>query len=158
MAGQVIGIRRWGFALVALSLGSCGNGDEEAGKLRAAIDADPVLKQYLTLQEALAGDRPDEATAAIFQLAASASGKLRQVAASAEGADVDSVRVLFQSISEHLIERGPVPEGLRVASCPMAFDYTGARWIQHDGEIANPYFGAGMLRCGVFADGESGEE
>lgn len=158
MAGQLIGIRKWGLVLVALSLGSCGIGDGEAGRLQAAIDADPVLKQYLTLQEALVGDRPDEATAAIFQLAASASGELGQVAASAEGADVDSVRVLFQSLSEHLIERGAVPQGLRVASCPMAFDYTGARWIQRDGKIANPYFGARMLRCGVFVDGEQGEE
>ena len=32
----------------------------------------------------------------------------------------------------------------------MAFGYLGARWIQRTGELANPYFGARMLHCGIF--------
>jgi Cu(I)/Ag(I) efflux system membrane fusion protein len=32
--------------------------------------------------------------------------------------------------------------------CPMAFDNQGAVWFQRAGELANPYFGAAMLRCG----------
>lgn len=32
--------------------------------------------------------------------------------------------------------------------CPMARDGAGAVWIQQPGEVANPYFGASMLRCG----------
>jgi Cu(I)/Ag(I) efflux system membrane fusion protein len=31
----------------------------------------------------------------------------------------------------------------------MAFDDTGASWLQAAGDIANPYFGAMMLRCGA---------
>jgi hypothetical protein len=32
--------------------------------------------------------------------------------------------------------------------CPMAFEDKGALWVQAEGKIANPYFGASMLRCG----------
>lgn len=32
--------------------------------------------------------------------------------------------------------------------CPMAFDNKGATWFQQASELANPYFGAMMLRCG----------
>ena len=32
--------------------------------------------------------------------------------------------------------------------CPMAFDNKGAVWFQEASELANPYFGAMMLRCG----------
>ena len=32
--------------------------------------------------------------------------------------------------------------------CPMAFDNRGASWLQDSVEIANPYFGSKMLRCG----------
>jgi hypothetical protein len=30
----------------------------------------------------------------------------------------------------------------------MAFDDTGANWIQAEDKTANPYFGSGMYRCG----------
>ncbi|MFB0514991.1 MAG: efflux RND transporter periplasmic adaptor subunit [Candidatus Neomarinimicrobiota bacterium] len=32
--------------------------------------------------------------------------------------------------------------------CPMAFDNTGAHWLQTDKAVKNPYFGNRMLRCG----------
>ena len=32
--------------------------------------------------------------------------------------------------------------------CPMAFDNKGANWLQKESELANPYYGAMMLRCG----------
>ncbi len=37
------------------------------------------------------------------------------------------------------------------AFCPMAFNNKGARWLQAGPEIANPYFGSKMLRCGSIA-------
>ena len=37
---------------------------------------------------------------------------------------------------------------LYVLSCPMAFENKGARWLQQDEEVRNPYFGAAMFRCG----------
>ncbi|PKL46396.1 MAG: hypothetical protein CVV42_16545 [Candidatus Riflebacteria bacterium HGW-Riflebacteria-2] len=32
--------------------------------------------------------------------------------------------------------------------CPMAFDNKGATWFQSAADLANPYFGASMLKCG----------
>ncbi len=33
-------------------------------------------------------------------------------------------------------------------SCPMAFDFKGAKWLQSDEDIRNPYFGEAMIQCG----------
>jgi hypothetical protein len=33
-----------------------------------------------------------------------------------------------------------------IGYCPMA----PGRWLQDDAQLANPYYGASMLRCGVF--------
>ena len=147
MVGHVNRIVLWGLALTLVSLGSCGNGEGHAPR---RVDA--ALEQYLIAQEALAGDRVDEAVAALQHLSGTAPEPVQRLVAEAKGADVDSVRVLFQSISEHPIDGTSLVDGLRVAHCPMAFDYKGARWIQRDGDIANPYFGARMLHCGVFVD------
>ncbi len=43
---------------------------------------------------------------------------------------------------------GPVAAP-HVVHCPMAFRDTGANWLSSNGEIANPYFGDSMLRCGL---------
>jgi hypothetical protein len=151
MTGQFGKIRRWGLTLVLVCLSSCGGGEDDAvRRMDAALEATPVLKQYLAAQDALAGDRLDEALAALGHLSGSAPEQVQRLVAGAEGAD--SVRVLFRSISESLIDGKPLMDGLRVASCPMAFDYQGARWIQRDGDLANPYFGARMLHCGVFVE------
>jgi Cu(I)/Ag(I) efflux system membrane fusion protein len=37
---------------------------------------------------------------------------------------------------------------VRLFHCPMAFENTGADWLQSDEATANPYFGASMFRCG----------
>jgi Cu(I)/Ag(I) efflux system membrane fusion protein len=37
---------------------------------------------------------------------------------------------------------------LYILHCPMAFKNRGADWLQADQTVANPYFGAEMLRCG----------
>jgi len=153
MTGLFGKIRRWGLTIVLVGLNSCGGGEDDAvRRMDAALEATPVLKQYLAVQDALAGDRLDEAIAALRHLSESAPEEVQLLVAGAEGADIDSVRVLFGSISESLIDGKPLMDALRVARCPMAFDYQGARWIQRDGDVANPYFGARMLHCGVFVE------
>ena len=42
----------------------------------------------------------------------------------------------------------PSEESVREAHCPMAQGGTGGYWIQREGTVANPYFGARMLECG----------
>lgn len=111
-----------------------------------------VLRGYLQLQDALANDRIDAARAAAGSLAGLAAGDLAPLAAAAvAAADLESLRAAFRPLSEALAQR-PLSPGHAVAFCPMAFDYEGARWVQAEGAIANPYFGRAMLGCGVFED------
>lgn len=52
---------------------------------------------------------------------------------------------MFRLLARH---GNPLPSGIRLAYCPMAFDDTGAYWLQSRDSILNPYFGPKMLRCG----------
>ena len=109
-----------------------------------------VVRAYLRAQDALAHDRLEEAAAALTALAGHAQDDLGPLAESAaQAADLAGARLAFRDLSAKLIE-SPLPEGLGVAFCPMAFDNEGGRWIQAEGEIMNPYYGAAMRRCGVF--------
>ncbi|MDP6506714.1 MAG: hypothetical protein QF886_24015, partial [Planctomycetota bacterium] len=52
---------------------------------------------------------------------------------------------------------------LHLATCDMANDGEGASWLQVSSKIANPYYGAEMLRCGDIepladATNDEGEE
>ncbi|MCY3737819.1 MAG: hypothetical protein OXG13_15525 [Gemmatimonadaceae bacterium] len=149
------------FAATALIAG-CGSEpveDPPAAEAPAADAYDPgrfderpagVVRAYLQAQDALAHDRFEEAAAALTALAVHATDDLRPLAESAaQAADLAGARLAFRDLSAKLIE-SPLPEGLGVAFCPMAFDNEGGRWIQAEGEIMNPYYGAAMLRCGVF--------
>lgn len=114
-----------------------------------------VVRAYLQAQDALAHDRFEEAAAALDSLASHAPDHLIPLAESAaQAADLAGARLAFRDLSAKLIE-SPLPEGLAVAFCPMAFDNEGGRWLQAEGEIMNPYHGSAMLRCGVF---ESADE
>ncbi len=71
----------------------------------------------------------------------------------ARAANLETRRVPFQPLSDTLWAMiqdfdPAVERPLRLFHCPMAFDNTGADWIQQDPQIANPYFGDMMLRCG----------
>ena len=149
------------FAATALIAG-CGSEpveDPPAAEAPAADAYDPgrfderpagVVRAYLQAQDALAHDRFEEAAAALTALAGHATDDLRPLAESAaQAGDLAGARLAFRDLSAKLIE-SPLPEGLGVAFCPMAFDNEGGRWIQAEGEIMNPDSGAAMLRCGVF--------
>jgi len=120
---------------------------------------DGLLKHYLVAQDALARDQLYEAQAALATLSSFAgysdSGLQSIVDEAVWTNDVKAVRRAFEQISEVLIAM-ELPEGYRLAYCPMAFNYEGARWIQAEGEIMNPYYGASMQNCGAFE--EEGEE
>ena len=79
--------------------------------------------------------------------------RLRQAAV--PGDDLTSARRRFATLMAILlsIERQVgLPSGLEDLDqifCPMAFDDRGAAWWQRPGSVANPYFGADMLRCGL---------
>ncbi|MFP4547830.1 MAG: efflux RND transporter periplasmic adaptor subunit [Fidelibacterota bacterium] len=66
---------------------------------------------------------------------------------------IEKLRSNFEIISDNLIELAKSFEQVgdlkfNEAYCPMAFGNKGAYWLQKENQIANPYFGAKMLRCG----------
>lgn len=129
----------------------------------------PVYAAYLDAQEALAGD-----DLGAFLLAAedlrSAVGLVQEAGLVGESVsawrraalalrlpqgitDIQDARRRFEAMSQAVIEleRRFGHMGSRdyvLAYCPMAFDNAGAWWMQRGETIANPYFGAAMLRCG----------
>lgn len=159
--------RRWILAalavLAALTSGCGGEPAQEPTPARPAVAYDAarfdamepgVLRAYLQAQDALAHDRFEPAHAALVVLVEHTDGDLRPLAEAAAAApDIGSARRAFQPLSEHLITTR-LPEGYGVVYCPMAFDYAGAPWVQAEGDIMNPYYGAAMLHCGVFDVGD----
>jgi len=49
-------------------------------------------------------------------------------------------------VAEHFGSTGQSP--FYLLHCPMAFDNTGANWLQNNEQARNPYFGQMMLKCG----------
>jgi len=73
---------------------------------------------------------------------------------SADAKDIKSLRESFHLLSQqmakiarHFGATGKTP--IYILHCPMAFDNTGADWMQLDKQTSNPYFGNMMLRCGA---------
>jgi len=67
--------------------------------------------------------------------------------------NIDAAREEFRNLSNALIltarEFGVFDPGpVYVLHCPMAFNKTGADWLQKQPETANPYFGKSMPACG----------
>ena len=132
-----------------------------------------ALVPYLRLQAAFADDRDDpEAARAVLEALKSIDAEplerealavweelwpelLEAAQALAEAPDLEQRRVAFYPFTEALVvvldvfdyEREQGRVGL--FHCPMAFDDTGANWIQDGETVANPYFGSAMLRCGT---------
>ncbi len=68
-------------------------------------------------------------------------------------ATLGTLRQQFKVISANLIDLAKIFGQIgdlkfKEAYCPMAFDNQGAFWLQKNEQIANPYYGAKMLRCG----------
>jgi len=141
-----------------------------AGEVGAWSDA---FTAYLSIQSALAGDTVQgvaHQAEALMHALHGLAGKgitedqIRRVQAELAGlksGDLQRARGGFGPISEVMLElaRGPGRTiagelGLSGYHCPMSH----ANWLQH-GEVANPYFGASMLRCGEpLSDDKAGHE
>jgi Cu(I)/Ag(I) efflux system membrane fusion protein len=82
------------------------------------------------------------------------SAQLKQILS--ESTDIDDIKLLRENfyllsqqltkIAKHFGSTGKTP--FYILHCPMAFDNTGATWLQADDQTLNPYFGQMMLRCG----------
>jgi Cu(I)/Ag(I) efflux system membrane fusion protein len=125
-----------------------------------------LVQPYLAIQQGLAGNKLDEAkagaTAFVKSMAnAPQTGDAKEdsdaliapAKAIAAASDMAAARRAFQTLTEELStllrHKGTTrTEPLYRVHCPMAFDNKGADWVQADKTVANPYFGAAMLRCG----------
>ncbi len=108
---------------------------------------DAQVVQYVQVQTALAADEFDAAKAAVTDLLdiadALTSPLVRSVAAAE---DIQTMRARFKPLSEYLAAKD-LPQGYARAYCPM-YD-GGSNWVQAEGPVRNPYYGATMLTCGV---------
>ena len=132
-----------------------------------------VFDSYFAMQQALSSDSAqlaaDSAKKALDSLKAvdgemlSGQGhdkwmkiapELEQILIKAgKNKDIKLLREDFHLLSQQLAKAaklfgstGQLP--FYVLHCPMAFDNTGADWLQADEQTRNPYFGAMMLKCG----------
>jgi Cu(I)/Ag(I) efflux system membrane fusion protein len=132
----------------------------------------PLFSRYFAMGEALAGDNVETSRSAAVEFR-EALGRVQseempprsrdewnEIAAAfgkalvdMSGDDIEALRRRFRTVSQLLIraERSFGHSDGKThyeTFCPMAFDGEGDSWLQLDKGIANPYFGASMLRCG----------
>ena len=130
-----------------------------------------IVTEYLKIQTSLAADSTEGVAGAVKEIESSAKqldpakadpAHLEHykgipesiIAACAEfddPEDIGSVRVAFQELSKPVSMWVSMarPEGKRVMYCSMK----NAGWVQQGSEVANPYYGAEMLRCGYEVGG-----
>ena len=115
-------------------------------------EADPAdfetqLNEYVQVQEALAADDFKGARMQLEEFARITDSSTQVLAARALAAtDIATLRADFKPLSESLVAQ-ELPQGFARAYCPM-YD-NGSSWVQRDGPVRNPYYGAVMLNCGV---------
>ncbi len=115
-----------------------------------AVDAggDKVLDAYAAVSQALAADDLDAAQKAASELSTTAKAEHPDLAekagAVASSDSLDAAREKFKPLSEDAEKLAAGKDGYFVMTCPMAK----ADWVQKDKQVANPYYGASMLRCG----------
>lgn len=115
-----------------------------------------ALNKYIQIQSALAGDSlkgVSEAASEISGIAKASGGivleaVVNQAGTLAKTTDIKAAREAFKPLSATLIKELSAQRSISgqyyEAFCPMA----NASWIQTGKEVANPYYGAGMLNCG----------
>ena len=132
-----------------------------------------AFEQYLALVAALADDEFDAAHAAVVayhdhllavdveplddtqrEAWQAVDAELHAALhAMADADELEGVREHLEHLSDYTALVVTAFAAEQVASaywlhCPMAFDNRGADWLQADEQVANPYFGEAMLRCG----------
>lgn len=122
----------------------------------AALATESSLKEflpaYISIQEALSTDNFNLAQekARDLQKQVQNNKALKDVNASLnpllKAKSIADARKEFKKLSAPFVkwvEQAKEP-GFDVVYCPMA----GAKWVQKQGQVANPYFGREMLHCG----------
>ncbi len=111
----------------------------------AKTAAGEFLRQLAKADMKLLAAKAHKAWMPLAKKLKSSAGKL------AEADSLSEARKAFANLSVDMIMLARhlgAEQKLYVTNCPMAFDNAGADWLQTTDKIANPYFGARMLRCG----------
>jgi len=126
--------------------------------LVAATPVDTMIERAVAIQVSLSHDKMDGVSANATGIATDAGslGKPgEKIVAGAmalqKAKKIDEAREAFGRMSEALVayleaQKQKPGNGVRVAYCPMVRK----PWLQKDGAIQNPYYGASMLTCGSF--------
>lgn len=134
----------------------------------------PLYTAYFEIQQALAADDLINATKGmaslherIKKIDRSASSKTAEdtfvnslmtldpiVSEGAKAATIEEARTHFNGISKSFISLNQDfghsgGQTFYQVHCPMAFDFTGADWLQTMDKVRNPFFGSEMLECGT---------
>lgn len=118
----------------------------------ATVQESSIFNDYLKLQESLAADNIKDSQKAWSEICTQNIKKIDKVYyeknCQKPVPQIDEIRERFKTLSEIYIKifQGQKNDKIKIAYCPMA----NARWLQRNGEIANPYYGSKMLRCGEF--------
>jgi Cu(I)/Ag(I) efflux system membrane fusion protein len=143
---------------------------EGSDELRRQLEK--LLASYFGLQKNLAADAQEESLAGARSVAAGAERFITELTASGSasgnalaaelnaamqqlqaGTDIRELRDAFSPLSKALISAVSTygasgSSAVYEHYCPMAFNDTGASWLDTSETINNPYFGPEMLRCG----------
>lgn len=110
-----------------------------------------LLPAYLRLQSALARDAFTAAQTEVRAMMdiTGHQGPIAEILhAMSSAAELDALRLPYFKQLTHAIMPSVPRQGLALMHCPMAGNGSGADWLQKEGSLQNPYFGAAMLRCG----------
>lgn len=129
----------------------------DMNKMKMGID--PVLTAYYKVKNAMVDS--DAKTVATEAKALSAALKIvgKMVSADvqkaadsiAKSSDIDSQRAMLGSLTAGVYEAAKMTKSsspVYYDFCPMANGNKGGYWLSEKKEIANPYFGDAMLKCG----------
>jgi hypothetical protein len=140
-----------GFLLLAILLGG-------RALVAAADPTSSMIDRAVAIQVSLSHDKMDGVSTNATGIATDAGslGKPgEKIVAGAmalqKSKKIDEAREAFGRMSEALVayldaQKEKPGNGVRVAYCPMVRK----PWLQKDGAIQNPYYGASMLTCGSF--------
>ena len=103
------------------------------------------LAQYEMTRSALAADDLAKAKQAAQTLAQSGNGEAALGTEIASAESIKAAREAFKKLSAGATKIAADQNGYYVMNCPMTAN---GQWVQTNAEVANPYFGASMLRCG----------
>ena len=132
---------------------------QHEGHHMAKTSLDPVLTAYYKVKNALVeSDAKTVATeakelAGLLEKAQKVVGDEAYQAAQAmaTSTDIEAQRTQLGSLTAGVyqaVKKGKPEEAVYYAYCPMANGNNGGYWLSEKKEIANPYFGSKMLKCG----------